>query len=428
MKPVSDTAHNGNRRDFLKKSTAALTGLGSITAAPFIYSKKQFRLVVIGTHAALQEEIRLKAMDDLGIEIVHEPAGNAVTMHRAATRPASFDLYEDSTDGVKILWQAGSIQPIEIERIRHWDSINSLTKTGKLTPDASYGAGDAPYTLLWAQKNRDLKPTPSDYVSFVPTFHNVDSFGYNADVIPEGIAYETESWAWLLDERFAGRVAVINAPTIAIFDLAMAAEAKGLINISNIGNMTRWDLDRLFTILIEYKKNGHFRGAWTSVPQSIDFMMNEGVIVQSMFSPAATALRGQGLPCIYAAPREGYRAWHGGICVSSKTHGPELDAAYEYIDWWLSGWAGAYISRQGFYISNPQHSKKYMTQNEWDYWYMGEQATEDLTNTQGQTAVKKGHYRKGGSYTNRLNNINVWNSAMDTYEYSLLKWQEFLLA
>lgn len=79
-------------------------------------------------------------------------------------------------------------------------------------------------------------------------------------------------------------------------------------------------------------------------------------------------------------------------------------------------------------MSNPQHSKQFMTQEEWDYWYMGEQAAQDLTNTQGQVAVTAGSYRKGGSYINRLSNITVWNTAMDTYEYSLLKWQEFLLA
>ena len=32
------------------------------------------------------------------------------------------------------------------------------------------------------------------------------------------------------------------------------------------------------------------------------------------------------------------------------------DAAYDYMNWWLSGWPGAFIAKQGYYISNPERS------------------------------------------------------------------------
>ena len=147
-----------------------------------------------------------------------------------------------------------------------------------------------------------------------------------------------------------------------------------------------------------------------------------------MFSPGVSALNGKGIPCIYAAPKEGYRAWHGVMCLSSKTNGPAKDAAYEYMNWWLSGWPGAFIARQGYYISTPQLSKPHMSKAEWDYWYEGKAATETLKNTQGEIAVKTGEVRTGGSYEKRFSNVAVWNTVMDTYEYSLIKWREFLLA
>jgi hypothetical protein len=86
--------------------------------------------------------------------------------------------------------------------------------------------------------------------------HNVDSFGYNTASIPKGIPYQTESWGWLLDDKYRGKVAVVNAPTIGLFDMALAAQARGLMQFENIGAMTRNELDTLFTILAKKNSRG----------------------------------------------------------------------------------------------------------------------------------------------------------------------------
>jgi putative spermidine/putrescine transport system substrate-binding protein len=417
-----------NRRSFIKGSGLYL-GLSTLgMSAPEILIKKNYTVRVLGTHVTLQEELRQQAMKDLGINVIFEAGGSAKVLHKASTHPKSFDLYEQWSNSIKILWQAGAIQAIDTKRIRHWDKVNSLTKSGQLTEKAPFGKGDAPYKLLWAQADGSIGKNPTNKISFLPYVHNTDSIGYNSNVIPKGIPYKTETWAWLLDEKYRGKVAIINAPTIGIFDLVLAAQAKGLMSFKDIGNLTRQELDQLFTILVEYKKQGHFRGVWSSVPQSVDFMARDGVVVESMFSPGVSALNGKNIPCIYAAPKEGYRAWHGVMCMSSKTTGPTRDAAYEYMNWWLSGWPGAFIARQGYYISTPQLSKPHMSGDEWKYWYQGEKTTVDLKNTKGEISVKAGSSRTGGSYEKRFSNVAVWNTVMDTYEYSLLKWREFLLA
>jgi len=282
--------------------------------------------------------------------------------------------------------------------------------------------------MLYVQSDGTLSSNKTDQVSFLPYVHNVDSFGYNSKVIPKGIPYETESWGWLLDERYHGKVALVNAPTIGIFDMALAARAKGLIDFRDIGNMSRNEVDKLFKILIEFKHNGHFRGVWSSVPHSVDLMSSGEVDIESMFSPAVSSLNGKGIPCIYAAPKEGYRAWHGVMCLSKETKGEREEAAYAFMNWWLSGWAGAFIARQGYYISNPARSRPFMSNAEWDYWYDGKAANTNLRGTDGKISVKSGEIRTGGSYQKRFENIAVWNSVMDTYEYTLSKWNEFLLA
>lgn len=403
-------------------------GAGLSIKAPYVFARTKTKLRVLGTHVTLQEELRQRAMEDLGIEIEYEAKGSASVLQKASMQPGSFDLYEQWSNSMRVLWGSGAIQPIEKKRIHHWGEINSLTQTGQLTENAKIGAGDAPYKLLNIQDDGELGKEHSDTVSFLPYVHNVDSFGYNTNSIPKGIPYETESWGWLLNKQYAGKVAIVNAPTIGLFDLALSAQANGLMSFNDIGQMTKGELDTLFNLLIDLKKNGHFSGFWTSVPESVEFMASNRVIIESMFSPAVSALNGKNIPVVYAAPKEGYRGWHGVMCLSSETQGKEKDAAYDYMNWWLSGWPGAFIARQGYYISNPQRSEKYLDTAEWDYWYQGKPATKALRGTDGNISVQKGDIRRGGSYTTRLSNVAVWNTVMNTYDYSLQKWYEFISA
>ncbi len=100
----------------------------------------------------------------------------------------------------------------------------------------------------------------TDRISFLPYVHNIDSFGYNTNVIPKGSPYKTESWGWLLGPKYSGKVGIINAPTIGIFDLALAAQARGLMNFTHIGAISKAELDQLFNILIELKHQIHYSG------------------------------------------------------------------------------------------------------------------------------------------------------------------------
>jgi len=418
------------RRKFLKTCGYVAAGAAATLSFPAIISARNSRptIRVVGTHVTLQEAIRQKAEQDLGINIEFYPGGSAEVLLKASTDPAAFDLYEQWSNSLNVLWQAGTIQPIQVSRLNYWSEINDLTKKGRISPDARIGLGDAPYKLLYAQSDGSLGSNPTGEISFLPYVHNVDSFGYNSAVIPRGVPYQTESWGWLLDERYAGKVALVNEPTIGLFDAALAVKARGLMDFVDMGNMTRAELDELFKILVSYKKRGHFRGVWTSVPQSVALMRSGEVVIESMFSPAVSALNGMGTPCIYAAPKEGYRAWQGVMCLSSRSTGERQEAAYAFMNWWLSGWPGAFIARQGYYIANPERSRRLMSASEWDYWYDGKPAIEPLRGTDGRISVQPGEMRTGGSYTKRFENIAVWNTVMDSYEYSLLKWNEFMMA
>ncbi|MGJ8682120.1 ABC transporter substrate-binding protein [Paraglaciecola sp.] len=425
-KPSNKSLLNLNRRAALKSIGKTVVGAAAIVKAPYVFAKKRTQLKVLGTHVTLQQELKRRAMDDLGLDLIYEAKGSAAVLQKASVNPQAFDLYEQWSNSIRPLWASGSIQPIDKKRLTYWDEINPLCKTGQISSEAKFGAGDAPYKILHIQKNGRLGVEHTDQLSFLPYVHNVDSFGYNTNVIAKGTPYITESWGWLLDPKYSGKVGIVNAPTIGIFDLALAAQAQGLAHFTDIGNLTKTEIDQLFKILIVLKNQNHFSGFWNSVPESVDFMRTGRVVIESMFSPAVATLNGKGIPVTYAAPKEGYRGWHGVMCLSAASKGRNKDAAYEYMNWWLSGWPGAFIAKQGYYISNPERSAKYMQKDEWDYWYQGKPAPVDLKGTDGKTSVKKGEVRTGGSYIKRFSNVAVWNSAMPTYDYSVQKWYEFI--
>lgn len=55
-----------------------------------------------------------------------------------------------------------------------------------------------------------------------------------------------------------------------------------------------------------------------------------------------------GIPCHYVPLQEGYRAWAVGLGLMAHLKGLKLDAAYEYLNWYQSGWQGGFIAKQGY--------------------------------------------------------------------------------
>ena len=59
--------------------------------------------------------------------------------------------------------------------------------------------------------------------------------------------------------------------------------------------MTQEEIDKTIKILIDLKKSGHFRAFWTTFDESVNLMTSGEVVIQSMWSPAVTAVRARGI-------------------------------------------------------------------------------------------------------------------------------------
>jgi putative spermidine/putrescine transport system substrate-binding protein len=173
------------------------------------------------------------------------------------------------------------------------------------------------------------------------------------------------------------------------------------------------------------RKEGYFAGMWKTAAESARLMTAGRAAIMSMWSPGMSAVRRTGLSAKEAVPKEGYRAWHGGMCLSARLSGALLDAAYDYLNWWLAGPAGALMARQGYYMSVPERVRHGLASEEWDYWYDGRPARRDLTDPEGEVTVRADSVRPGGSYRERANRIAIWNTTMDEHNYLGRRWSQF---
>ena len=392
-------------------------------AAPARLVKRRLR--VRGTSITLLKEVQIRAEADLGFHVDYELLDFLACQRLAAMEPDGYDVYEQCFHNLDIVWFWGALQPIDTHRIDAWDKINDLSKAGGINKYASQGHGDAPVRKLYVQPGGFLGSKPGRYISMLPTVHNMDSFGFDNRVFPVDDQCRA-SWAWLLDRRAKGKIALVDEPAIGIFDAALAAEAAGELQFDDIGNMTIAEIDALMALLEDRRRKGYFCGSWRNVDEAVTLLEDQRVAVQSMWSPIYGKLASMSGNFSEAAPVEGYRAWHGGASLSRHLAGAELDMAYEYLNWWLGGYAGAVMARQGYYMSAPDSARAELAPEEWAYWYEGAPSARDLCGPSGEITVKAGARRSGGSYIERASRIAVWNTVMDEYNYATRAWSRFI--
>lgn len=395
-------------------------------ATPYVHRHgRRPRLRVLGTEITCIDQVLRRAESDLGIEIVADKQDFLTAQRKAATEPAEFDVYEQAFHNLDIVWFWSALQPIDTRRISAWSEVSELTKFGRLRNVQLSGRGDAPVNKLFVQPAMSLGSRETGAISMLPTVYNFDSFVCRSELIEE-LGHETASWAWLLHSRAKGRAALCDDPTVGIFDAALALEAAGEIEFEDIGNMSINEIDKVMALLNSRKREGHFRQLWKTAAESAELMIEDRVAIESIWSPGVSAVKRAGCKVAEIMPQEGYRAWHGGMSLSSRLDGRLLDVAYEYMNWWLSGQAGAVMARQGYYMSVPGRVREHLSDDEWGYWYEGRPAARDLPGPDGQITIRAGEVRSGGPHWERASRIAVWNTTMDEHNYLVRRWNSFV--
>jgi len=419
-----------SRRRVLQ-SGAALTGLsvgsGALTGFPTIWAQniKDITLFHAGPPVAAIPKIGEQATKDLGFTIKMQATESTDLLNRFLSQSSAIDVGDVSIVFMKYLVGRNVLQAIPLSKYKDWDKVIPLFSKG-VYPSGSEAStqGVAPYTVLYAAgpDGQTFSKSPTEWLTGIPTITNADTLGIRPDLTGRPV----KSWADLLGAEFKGKAALQDQPTVGVIDVAMALEARGDLKYGNKGNMTREEIDKTINTMMDVKKSGQFRSFWSTFDQSVNLMASGEVVIQSMWSPAVTAVKSRGIPCVFQPLQEGYRGWGYTLAPMKHLAGLKLDCFYEYMNWYTSGFQGAFIARQGYYSSVPDNAKKFLTEAEWDYWYGGKPAATDIADPYGKLMEKAGNTRDGGAFWDRMGNIAVWNSVMDEDRYLTRRWNEFI--
>ena len=431
MSEIDTSLQTGlSRRSILKgaaKVAGAVAGSGAITGFPYINASEPKVLRYLGTAVNEGDEISKQCFKDTGIKIEYITATTDDVTKRVMTQPNSFDVLDTEYFSLKKLVPSGNILALDAKKIKEFDNITPVFTKGQLPSGKKIGGqGTAPWKVLYLEGKDSTKfaKEPTEFVTLIPTVYNADTLGIRPDLIKRPI----NSWAELLNPEFKGKASILNIPSIGIMDAAMVVEATGQYKYPDKGNMTKAEIDLTMKIMTEAKKSGQFRAFWKDFNESVNLMASGETVIQSMWSPAVTKVRSMGIACKFQPLKEGYRSWASGFCMSKGLKGAKQDIAYEFVNWFLSGFAGAYLNRQGYYSAVLSTAKANMTADEWGYWMEGKAAINDIKAPDGTVLEKAGATRDGGSYDDRMGNVACWNAVMDENDYMVRKWNEFIAA
>jgi putative spermidine/putrescine transport system substrate-binding protein len=425
---MATTRSRGLGRRSLLATAGAVAGSGAVTGFPTIWAQniKNVTLRQFGTGVSNLNAVADKVKADLGFTLSMTALDTDAVTQKAVTQPKSYDIADIEYFAIKKVFPTGVMQPMDARKIKYADKIVPIFTKGKLTPESAMAQGTTPYSVGFVDgpNGKTFAKGQTEWMTLIPTIYNADTLGIRPDLVGRPITH----WKDLVDPAFKGKASILNIPSIGIMDAAMVMESMGTLKYADKGNMTKPEIDKTVAFLIETKKAGQFRAFWKSFDESVNLMASGEVIIQSMWSPAVAAVRSKGIACTYQPLAEGYRAWAGGLGLAKHLSGLELDAAYEYINWYLSGWVGAYLNRQGYYSAVLDTAKQYMTPDEWGYWIDGKPAQKDILSPEGKVMEKAGAVRDGGSFTERMGRVACWNSVMNEDRYMIQKWNEFIAA
>ncbi|MDE0044552.1 MAG: extracellular solute-binding protein [bacterium] len=212
------------------------------------------------------------------------------------------DLAHPCVDGVPRWHDAGVVQPIDTSRVSYWDDMFP-----------------ALHTMNGAVIDGDVYMVITDF--------GLSSMIYRTDII-EG----EESWMYMYDEKYAGRICARNT-TASIF-VPLKILGYDPMNPTPEQVMEAADMAR--------KQRDLVRFYWDSQTDMEQAIASGECVVAYAWNEALVNLLDQGIPVAFAAPKEGAFGWACGLVRLAAAENDE-QMAYDFIDAWLAPETGKFL-------------------------------------------------------------------------------------
>ena len=379
MAKTSKHRGQGPSRRSILKGAAAVAGVAAGTKAlggfPTVWAQdtKDITINHSGMSYSTIIQIAEQATVDLPFSVEMAVTDHAGMLNRLTTQSDSIDVADIELWMRVITVPRGIYQAVDPAKITHWDKTTSLYRDGTFDGNQVSRQGVSPHEVMYftdADANA-LADGTTDYATMTPGVFNADTLG----IQPVEIGRPINNWHELFNEEFSGRAAGMDIPPIMIMDAALAIESTGEYTYADKGNMTEEEISMTVDRLIDLKKKGHWRALWGTFDQSVQLMTSGEVVIQSMWSPAVTAVRAAGRALHLSAARRGLSGLGQRAQPDEPPRGQEAGRGLRLSQLVLqtAGWAPSSPSRATISAS-AETAKAFMEPYEWDYWYEGKPA------------------------------------------------------
>jgi putative spermidine/putrescine transport system substrate-binding protein len=320
-----------------------------------------------------------------------------------------------------------------------------------LGPQGPYIANSVIYPHMWAASPGASSPEDDfgqkgSQFFIAPIDWNYDAVLYNPKYV--NISHDTTtgiskaSWYEMYNPDYKGKSTILDVPTTATNHVALYLVENNLMSPPARGcnDLNLTEMTTVVNFLIDQKKAGQFRVAWSDFGTLVSDYVNEDVWIGDAWQPVEYYVRDGGGPCYYIEPTEGYRNWLDGTAPTAGTSKENL--VYTYIDWELGG---LYAKEKAVFLG--YHTPNYLSSDIqsgmgpelWDWVYNGkatyqaEDPAKDAlfdpikynwSSTAG-TPSSSGNLKDCGSIQRRTAHVGVWGRyPHDATDY-FTQWNRF---
>jgi putative spermidine/putrescine transport system substrate-binding protein len=136
-----------SRRSLLKASAATIAAGVASSFSKIAAAEDGLRTIGLGV--SIVNEVQEKATKDLGFTVAGQAMGYGEMFGKMLNQNDQYEIAEGYFNDMRVMGPAKVWQPIDTKKLKDWDKVTNLTKTGKLTPDSNEGQGDAPVKLMY---------------------------------------------------------------------------------------------------------------------------------------------------------------------------------------------------------------------------------------------------------------------------------------
>jgi len=203
----------------------------------------------------------------------------------------------------------GFLKPIDTSRLSNWpDIIPSLTTV------------------------KDMEVGGQRYM--IPCWWGLTSVTFRSDLCPEYVPQDAHTWGILWDEKYAGRLSMIDSLIDGVMVAAIYSGAKDPFN------MTPEEVEKVKQLMIQQRPLLRF---YTNDASQWGQALASGeVVAAGSWNDTILMLSNEGVPAIFMRPKEGAMTWTCGLTLMSFVRPEVEERTYDLLNAFMSPETGHY--------------------------------------------------------------------------------------